>query len=595
MRIKISTNSPLPPLKAWFPFPSLPDEGPTSPFDPPKRTIYSLKYLICATLPDLSFCSPSHLRLTIDGFELLDECALTVVRDGDLICIDQVVAPNGSVPFNFGKKAEVKNDRSSAKDPKPQSPPRTRSDLPSTSVAAKKRKRRSVSSSSSESEEESSSSESESESSSESASSSSSESSDSDSDSDSDSSSDASTPRTTPSLHRPVKPQEQPKAKPPQKLKQSVPQAAQTAHLVPPGHGKPQTRSRNLRRRLKNQYDREAAAASSEAGPVSGSNAIVAGTANSPAEEGVPGGGVVTPDAPDATANRFLTLPSLSLRNKNKAKNFKALIGKPLPPKIIFADLEAGTSAAGSGSTSTSEPTAPVAGSSKSQTSIAAPQQPTPRALPPLIPPSSRPSLPSNLFVTSIDVEAGLRRPRKKRKMRVEYGETVEEDPEYHAFFEAAVTAGPDNVDGEGDITLDYGGETTVNLASESTSQGNVSDLKAEVDVAALESFANKNWSNLTKITREEQVTPGRMIGYKALGINPTTFTPEYLLTLVKVVSFDVGSAWKKLVVRPLQPRAEVSFSGPFGGYEEGGDGELEDEHSWDDVVSGDWRVIERS
>ena len=132
--------------------------------------------------------------------------------------------------------------------------------------------------------------------------------------------------------------------------------------FVPPGYGKPQTRSRNLRRRLRRMHEREASDVSL-GGPVSGANAAVAEAGGAP------------------------TLLSLSLRNKNKAKNFKSLMGRPLAPKIIFGDQDA--------------------------------PPPPPR----LIPPSSRSSLPPNLFVTSVDVEAGLHR---GKKMRIKYGDALE-------------------------------------------------------------------------------------------------------------------------------------------------------------------------
>lgn len=75
MRVKIQTNPPLPPVRAWFPLPfvqSTPD-------------ISSFKYLLGASLPAFRDVAPSALRLSIDGFELLDNSELTIVRDGDLI------------------------------------------------------------------------------------------------------------------------------------------------------------------------------------------------------------------------------------------------------------------------------------------------------------------------------------------------------------------------------------------------------------------------------------------------------------------------------------------------------------------------------
>ena len=282
--------------------------------------------------------------------------------------------------------------------------------------------------------------------------------------------------------------------------------------FVPPGYGKPQTRSRNLRRRLKRLHERDDASVS-EGGPVSGANAVV------PSDDAQMQG--ITPEA-GRDAHSIPALLSLSLRNKNKAKNFKSLIGRPLPPKIVFGD----TSASTCGVMATSE--------SKSQ------------VLPRLIPPSSRSSLPPNMFVTSIDVEAGSRR-EKKSKMRIEYGN---------------------------DVSL---------------------GVDTEVDVGKLESIAAKQWDTLAK-PRESQVKPGTIVGYKVrivvsawvewlmpvqgLGINPVTYTPEQLLTVGRVVSCESET----VVVRALRG---VSFSGPI-------DEEVEEErHTWDEMEHGDWRIIQ--
>jgi hypothetical protein len=75
MRVKISTNAPLPPLKAWFPL-----HGTES-----KQTISSFKTLLCASLSVLRGVSSSSLRLSIDDYELLDNSELTIIKDGDLI------------------------------------------------------------------------------------------------------------------------------------------------------------------------------------------------------------------------------------------------------------------------------------------------------------------------------------------------------------------------------------------------------------------------------------------------------------------------------------------------------------------------------
>lgn len=74
MRVRISANPPLPAVRAWFP---LAPQG--------HATVSSFKSLLCTSLPAFRAVSPSSLHLSIDGFELLDACELTVVRDGDLV------------------------------------------------------------------------------------------------------------------------------------------------------------------------------------------------------------------------------------------------------------------------------------------------------------------------------------------------------------------------------------------------------------------------------------------------------------------------------------------------------------------------------
>lgn len=210
------------------------------------------------------------------------------------------------------------------------------------------------------------------------------------------------------------------------------------------------------------------AAGVSEGGPVSGANAVVAGK-----------DALVDAIVPDSSQDVHSGLLSLSLRNKNKAKNFKSLIGRPLAPKIIFGNQEGDASASTSGAMATPE--------------CATPAQTVTRALPRLIPPSSRSSLPPNLFVTSIDVEAGLHREKKKRKMRDEYGDKLK--------VQSVVVSAEG-----GDISLDYGDDVDKMTAPEA---------ETEVDVERLEAIADKHWATLDKLTRGEQVTRGMIVGYK--------------------------------------------------------------------------------
>ena len=77
MRFRIVSNPPLPALKAWFSDDSL----------EPTATILELKATFCAglhVLRDGGFDS-KDLSLTLEGFELLNESLLNVLRDGELV------------------------------------------------------------------------------------------------------------------------------------------------------------------------------------------------------------------------------------------------------------------------------------------------------------------------------------------------------------------------------------------------------------------------------------------------------------------------------------------------------------------------------
>jgi hypothetical protein len=145
---------------------------------------------------------------------------------------------------------------------------------------------------------------------------------------------------------------------------------------VPPGFGKPQTHKRNERRRKKRQAER----GSDDVPPVpaGGSNAIALGVANK---------SVLTPKP----------MMMMSLKNKNKRREFKNTIG--MPSRITFQDNEV-----------------------------------APSPLPTLVPPSERDQLPPRLFVTSVDVEEDIL-PRnndqnwdrkKKKKQRESYGQVAD-------------------------------------------------------------------------------------------------------------------------------------------------------------------------
>lgn len=77
MRIRISTSPPLSALKAWF---SIPPLGEIS-------TVAELKILFVNLIDKEGEkgIRPEELHLEVDGFELLDESDVGVVRDGELV------------------------------------------------------------------------------------------------------------------------------------------------------------------------------------------------------------------------------------------------------------------------------------------------------------------------------------------------------------------------------------------------------------------------------------------------------------------------------------------------------------------------------
>ena len=153
---------------------------------------------------------------------------------------------------------------------------------------------------------------------------------------------------------------------------------------MPPGLGKPTTHSRNIRRRKKLQYERDAVVRDPD-DPTVGVNAIPLGNHN---RTEVP---EVTHQTTVGSHGEFADLTMASLSNKNKRKGFKNAMGKEVPSKIVFSEqVDSNTNTNGWVQTSA----------------------------PRLVPPSEKQEkglLPPNVFVTSVDVEEGLR-PSKKSK-----------------------------------------------------------------------------------------------------------------------------------------------------------------------------------
>lgn len=254
---------------------------------------------------------------------------------------------------------------------------------------------------------------------------------------------------------------------------------------VAPGFGKPTTRNRNLRRRIKRQHDKVEANKPAPAAPKGSSltNTVPLGPRqpqNSPSDytaapQGAPGADTVSSVEDVGMARTPQTINEgsgqvmmSSLRNKNKKKGYKQTLGGPIPAKIVF-DLQ---------------------------------DAPTPARL---VPPSEiqeQGNLPANMFVTSVDVEAGLwsKTKKGKRKEQELYGEWASQEGWYEEGGENQIGEVADVVD-----VLPYGdAEEDQTLVA---SQLDLFDWGQ----------AEKVWEKSAEVQNMEELIVGRLVGWKVI------------------------------------------------------------------------------
>lgn len=318
---------------------------------------------------------------------------------------------------------------------------------------------------------------------------------------------------------------------------------------VPPGHGKFVTHSRNLRRRKKKLYDRLALPTQAES---SNPNDIPIPTQR-PVEPRL-----VSVGGPAAVRNTESTpVMMASLSNKNKRRGFKQAMASARPPKIIFA--QDGIEEEATGIAVPEVPPLTFASTADSSILTAA----TSTTFPRLIPPSQK-KLPSNVFVTSIDVED---RTRFETKVESNYVglDKVEDQPANSAA-----------------------------LIYDSVPPENAVDFNE----------IQRKWDTLQPLKGPQQVPAGMLIAWKvrplqhhshytqsdhsslqsqALGLNPATYTPEIMLHVGRVLSSDM----EKLVIERV-PDPSVEISSAFG------ENEIEDEeeHPWPTLLDLGWRIL---
>ncbi|KAI5830002.1 hypothetical protein K523DRAFT_352049 [Schizophyllum commune Tattone D] len=493
MRVKLQCLPPLPALKFWYAV-----EG---------EKIEDLKKSLAKNVPGLGPAG-TGLQVLLDDFELLDwQSTDDLLRDGDLLVVKR------------SEKATTSMTTQTTTMPKP--------------AAGKKRKRSpSTSSSSSESSDDSSDS--------------SDDTSDSDDDSDSDdtSSSDSSSDSDSSDDESPLvqsskKPLKQPAAKKP-----AV--ATKPPAVTPPGQGKTTTRERNRRRRAQRLRQSQGVGdiemalppkalsltngtplgASTSRGAANVTNAL-AGSMWSEMDFDAPLEDSSTPIAnfngPLSSAPDYSELTMFSLRNKNKSKNFRKNMKMQVPagPKrIVFAD-EVG---AGHAQAEPSKDGGVAASKTGATTSRAQPVATIPKAqvnrhqtrLPRLVPPSERTDLPPNVFVTSVDVEAGW----EADTSGYQYDTSA---------YEQSYAA---DADEEGaNIQLSYD-EPSADATT------NTSTTAQHCPYPALaQSYASATGSQ--PLASLAQLGVGIHVGWTSLELNAATMTPEMTVVIAKVVGVD--------------------------------------------------------
>ena len=243
---------------------------------------------------------------------------------------------------------------------------------------------------------------------------------------------------------------------------------------VPPGCGKPTTQRRNLRRRLKKRYAKNDEQPTAPAGS-SSTNTQLLGIKLNPSGNHTSSTNATSAIAPDGEPTIFMA----SFRNKNKRPGFKKSMNKPLPQKIVFSVGEDAESPLSSPSSSNRAQPVDAAGDGL----IIKP--------PRLITPSekqNRGELPSNIFVSTVNVEEGLVQTRRERKQ-----ETHDSSDE--------------EVDG-------YNGEQS--QKGDHRSENLTNDISVDNLTLCLRR-AEEEWESSVKITGFSELKPGQIVGWMVI------------------------------------------------------------------------------
>ncbi|KZT53376.1 hypothetical protein CALCODRAFT_520109 [Calocera cornea HHB12733] len=516
LRIRLTSHPPLPPSRVWYDL---------APALLRRDTVRALKDDICRDVPAFAQAgvSAGEVLLDVEGFELLDESAVGILKEGDLLSVKARPQVNGK---QIKRRRETEEGSTSAPKRRRIEPPPAVLPLPENSrqlIPASAPKSVSTESVEDSSEEESRSSE-ESDGSSDSQGERESEEKEEEEaeEEESESSSDSSSDSETSSADSPAALPKPATLHPAQTRNGLTPQTPTPAVLrtpaepVPPGEGKPSTHSRNARRRkrralLKGAGDGavEGSGAALEALEVRRKVGVGAGEPAAPSlteavdvtlqlremdtveheADGPEEQPFTLPyDTPPPSAPSSLQTPhppqpevGSSLSNKNKRKGFKKSMAGKHGQKTLF------DSPGHSPGTETG------------------PRNKRPR----FVPPSEREGLPGNVFVTSVDCAA-----------------------------REVVAVLPQERGGRGDGVTGGGGRE----GKEGTG----------LDWAQVE----RAWDGLKPVLSGEELTVGEVVAWKELGLNRLTFSPEIMLHLATVVAVSEDGA---CTVLPIPRPEEVS------------------------------------
>jgi hypothetical protein len=194
------------------------------------------------------------------------------------------------------------------------------------------------------------------------------------------------------------------------------------------------------------------------------------------------------------------------------------------------------------------------------------------------------------MFVTSIDVEEGMKVKKRKKNRESAWEEYQGQDGN-----------GPVEEAGEGDPSYSKMERAWSSYRKierwEELSVGCVVGWWVSIALFNPHCFAPSFRSSLISPSHPiiywcQLVLKYILITPQALAINPTTYTPEHLLTLARLVSMSQPD--DTVVVQPI-PRPgtnTISFGGVVDGVEmEQGAGE--ETFSWKDIVNGEWRYAQ--